>query len=208
MSEIENIYERELTLLEKIQAALYKFSKLSERWSEDRQIFSKQGNDLDQLLQAFKAQVDQFEKTTPQFKQRLVSVIEESISSASKTAVNELKNTVQQEARSEIERTISPLNNSVKNAQTTLENYKAHSSFSDWKMIVLLVGVAILSGALCGGFIAEKIMPAPTYPLTDKQIRSLWGGQTLSKVWPKLSKAEQKHLQALFDQQAEKETSQ
>lgn len=198
MSEIENIYERELTLLEKIQASLYQFSKLSERWSEDRQIFSKQGSDLDQLLQAFKAQVDQFEKTTPQFKQRLVSVIEESISSASKTAVTELKNTVQQEASAEIERTIKPLNNSVKNAQAALENYKAHSSFNDWKMVALLVIVAILSSVLCGSYIAEKLMPEPRLTLEEPFYHYFTTGEKLSQNWSKLTPSEKKHLRQLM----------
>lgn len=170
---------------ERLEAVLYQFISLYERWSEDRQVAAKQGANAAKLVQYFTEQVKNFEQLESGVKRSII----ESIREVSKSVGKQISDAALQVAAEQIDRTVKELQFSAKNAQSVLESYKREVISTQWKVICATVGATIATCSL----LVWLVIPKPVIPLTDKQIEVLRSGQLMNLVWPKLSKKEQEH---------------
>ncbi len=63
--------EESLTPSEQLEAILFQFVNLYERWSEDRQVAAKQGADIAKFVKEFAEQVEHFENIEEFVRQQL-----------------------------------------------------------------------------------------------------------------------------------------
>jgi len=77
-----SIDPQKLTSQEHLEAILFQFVKLYERFSEDRQVCVKQSSDTAKLVSSFMDQVNRFETLTPVVCDALASAIKKVINNA------------------------------------------------------------------------------------------------------------------------------
>lgn len=183
---------QEMTQEERLKAILYQFITLYERWAEDRQAAAKQGADTTQLVNIFIEQVKRFKELEPQVRQQILTSIQNTTTSAVKTISEEIG----KEATRAVESTARQLTNSVEQTQRTLGAYQQEVVTTQWK-VILTTAVTTIATCL---LLVWLLMPKPTLPLTDDQIKDMYGGKLMTLVWPKLSEKERKHWKALADQ--------
>jgi hypothetical protein len=82
---------------------------------------------------------------------------------------------------------------SVGQAERMLVEYQSSLNWSHWKTIAVTAFSSIATSLL----IVWWLMPAPTLPLTDQQIKTYQAGQLLTSFWDKLSNRQQKWLSNL-----------
>ncbi len=180
-----------LTQQEHFEALLFRFVTLYDRISEDRQVGAKLSADTKKLVSHFVDQVNRFEKLTP--------AVCDSLESSIKMMIARISNDVSQEinhsafrATEEIARR---LKLTVDETQKTLSSCNLQIKNQFFKTILISVGSAIASSLL----IVWLLLPKPTLPLSPVQVEAMHYGSVLVKVWPKLSKSEQRHFIKLID---------
>ena len=184
--------EPELSLDDRLKAIAYQFVKLYERWSEDRQVAAKQGAELAELVTQFTQQVDKFMQLEGQVRQQLANTIQTTTQETVKT----LSGVISREARQAIDKTAFSLDAKVHHATQVLSAYKDEVINTQWKVIVTTVITTVATCLLA----VWLLIPAPTLPLTETQVKELYGGQMMNQVWPKLTKKERRHWLALRHQ--------
>jgi hypothetical protein len=96
--------------------------------------------------------------------------------------------------------TITDLNYAIDKARNRLEEaVNAHNEIVTWQfwktaMIATLASVVASAIMLT---IAFKAMPRPILPISDQQLEYLHLGESLSAMWPKLTKTERERLKKL-----------
>lgn len=184
-------------LLDELKAILYQYKKLCDRWSEDRQDFAKQGYDIEQLVNVFTEKVEQFSKLEPIVKQKLVASIQE----AAKEGVKQVHDATRAEMNEAVSFTLERFQNTVHEARELLKGYEKKSRIDE----LFSYGKVIIVGIVSALLIVKLMMPNPIYPIDDERLHYIWAGEKLNQIWPKLSKAEQKKITALFDERSKKD---
>jgi hypothetical protein len=183
--------EQELSIEYRLKAIAYQFIALYERWSEDRQVAAKQGADTAELVKQFSEQVKSFKELEPKVRREFVA----SIQSATSSAFEKIGETIGKEATRATEQVTNQLTKVTEKAERTLTKYESELIANLWKII----GATVVSSIVASFLIVWLLIPRPTLPLTDNQIKDLRGGQLMDLVWPKLSKQEQQHWHQLAD---------
>jgi hypothetical protein len=181
----------ELSTENRLDAVLYQFVTLYERWSEDRQVAAKQGGDTAELVRLFTEQVKEFKSLEPSVRQDLVS----SIQQASVKAIGTIGAEVGKQAVIATDQAAALLNKSAKEAKETLKRYEQELFYSHW----VTIGFSFITTIATCLLLVYFLIPRPTLPLTDPQVRDLRGGEIMKLVWPKLSKKEQEHWKELAE---------
>jgi predicted PurR-regulated permease PerM len=119
-----------------------------------------------------------------------------SISNATRRAAESIGKVLNQEANATVNKAADKLMDSVRAAQNSLSSYQSELTSNWW----FWAGLSFMTSLLTSLVLVAFLMPKPTLPLIDQQIRWLHNGQTMEIIWPKLSKKEQQHWQALADQ--------
>lgn len=179
----------ELTQEERLTAIAYQFINLYERWSEDRQIAAKQGADNAELVKLLTEQVKNFEAIESKVREFLVASINHSAVKAAKTVGDEVKKAATQSIDEINQRLLATAQRAEKAIADTQQEVKS----TYWTGLIFWLLLPIITSLL----IVWLFMPRPTLPLTTTQLNTLYGGQLMDRVWPKLSSNEKKHWLAL-----------
>lgn len=182
----------ELTMEDRLKAIAYQFIALYERWSEDRQVAAKQGADTAELVKLFAEQVKNFKELEPKVRQHLAA----SIQNATTTAAEKIGETIGKEASRATEQVTRQLANATERTERTLNQYEREIVTSQWKII----GIAVITTVVTCLLALWWIIPKPTLPLSDRQLKYATDGILMEQVWPKLSKQEQAHWLKLADE--------
>lgn len=180
--------EDSLTPEEHLEAVLFQFVNLYERWSEDRQVTAKQSADLTKFVKEFAQQVNKFAT----LEERVRNDIHTSMRTEAENMAVYLGGTIGEAARKQIAPTIKKLEEASDEARGKLISY--YSELSRYKWITL--GATVFATVLTSLLIVKFLMPTPAMPLTAQQIDTYGAGEVFQSILPKLS-ARQK--QWLFD---------
>jgi hypothetical protein len=183
---------QELTMEDRLKAIAYQFISLYERWSEDRQLAAQQGVDTAKLVNLFTEQVKNFKTLEPTVRQHLVVSIQNTTSSVAKKIGEEIG----KEASRVTEQVAHQLAQVSEKTKRTLTQYEGEIIATQWKVISISVFTTIVTCLL----LVWLLIPKPTFPLNNKQIKYLNSGMMMELVWPKLSKKEQQHWLELANQ--------
>lgn len=181
--------EEALTPEEHLEAILFQFVNLYERWSEDRQVTAKQSSDMAKFVKEFAQQVNQFANLEEKVRDDIHTSIRRE---AENTAVYFSK-TIGEAAKKEIAPTVDKLRAASNDASHVLSRYQSSMGWESWKM----VAVSVASSVFLALLIVFFCMPKPAIPITDQQLEYLKFGESMRYVWPKLSKAEQERIKKL-----------
>ena len=186
---VDDEQEETLTPEEHLEAILFQFVNLYERWSEDRQVTAKQSADLAKFVKEFAQQANQFAS----LEEKVRNDIHTSIRREAENTAVYFSQTIGESAKKEIEPTVRKLRDAVDDSESVLSRYQSSMSWESWKM----VAVSVVSSVFLALLIVFFCMPKPIIPLTDQQVEYLKFGESMRYVWPKLSKSEQEHIKKL-----------
>jgi len=190
MSQPEHVPE--MGIEDRLKAIAYQFITLYERWSEDRQAAAKQGADTAELIQLFTEQVKGFKELEPKVRQQILESIQNAAAGVAKTVAE----ATTKEATRATEAITQQLASATQQAENTLNHYQADVIANQWKMI----GITAITTIITCLLLVWLLIPKPTLPLTNDQIKDLRSGQLMALVWPKLTKKEQAHWLKLADE--------
>ena len=146
-----------LTPDQQLQAVLYQYVKLYERWSEDRQVLMAQVAKLETVIQNLSNEVDSFAELELDIQKQIRSSIQQASTQIVQSVKQEARALVEEKIHSQIER----LDQMLGKTELLLRDYGTQTRREKWK----IPGAAILSGLLValgvGMLIAKLLMPAP-----------------------------------------------
>ena len=183
--------QQKLTSQEHLEAILFQFVKLYERYSEDRQVGIKQSSDTAKLVSHFTAQVNRFEQLAPAVREQLTN----SIKAIMTHAAQEVSQEINTAAFRATENITHQLKSAAEDVERTLMRANTDAKHQFLKTILIAVGSAIASGML----IAWLLMPKITMQFSSEQIQQMRYGQALEMIWTKMSKKEQTRFLHLID---------
>ncbi len=181
--------ENILTQEEHLESILFQFVTLHEQWSKDRKIAAKQGANIEKFVQEFASEVERFSK----IEDYTIAKLKKGLEQATESIATMLPNTVSHAVNRALDDSAGKIKESVRQAERMLVEYQSSLNWSHWKTIA----VTVLSSIAASLLIVWWLMPAPTLPLTDQQIRTYQAGHVLESFWPKLSKRQQDWLSNL-----------
>lgn len=171
-----------LTPDQQLQAVLYQYVKLYERWSEDRQVLMAQVAKLETVIQNLSNEVGSFSELELDIPKQIRSSIQQASTQIVQSVKQEARTLVEEKVRSQVDR----LDQMLGKTELLLLHYGTQTRREKWK----IPGAAILSGLVValgvGMLIAKLLMPPPIIPLTDGQYQALMEGLVYERVWPKL----------------------
>jgi len=140
--------DTQLSATDRIEAVLYQYVNLYERWSEDRQMFAKKGADISNLIETIKEEVRRLEL--------IDESVKDSLEKQLKVVVGELKIALVEmttdEAKKELWEAGQQLKNIVSKVDLTLRQsmWEVTKSRWQWFGITMLASVssAVLSSAI------------------------------------------------------------
>lgn len=169
---------------ERLEALLYQYAKLYDRWSEDRLVAAKQAADSEKLMIVMAEQIKKFTRLENSVREQIRNTIANSAKEVGKTIGEE----VTIAAAKEIKNTSEKLEQSSHLVIEKLNRYglneKAHK---------ISIFACVFMAAIFTGFVVGKwSLPGPY--LTGKDFKTYQWGVIIENVWPKLSKKEQQKL--------------
>jgi len=176
-----------------LEAILYQFVNLYERFTFDRQLSTQQNVEVARLI-------EEFGKTVAHFKTLEANVrrgLQQSIQQEAESVATHLGGTLTYEISQQVESILGKLQEAVRGAQQALQEYDTALSSTYWKMMGMMVLTAILSSFL----IVKFFMPEPLLPLTGQELDTYAKGEFLERVWPRLSSHEREKFLAMGDGQ-------
>jgi hypothetical protein len=184
-----------LTPDQQLQAVLYQYVKLYERWSEDRQVLMAQVAKLETVIQNLSNEVGSFSELELDIQKQIRSSIQQASTQIVQSVKQEARTLVEEKVRSQVDR----LDQMLGKTELLLLHYGTQTRREKWK----IPGAAILSGLVValgvGMLIAKLLMPPPIIPLTDGQYQALMEGLVYERVWPKLPPEAQADWQQTAD---------
>lgn len=180
--------EESLTPEEHLEAVLFQFVNLYERWSEDRQVTAKQSADLAKFVKEFAQQVNKFSA----LEEKVRDDIHTSMRTEAENIAFYLGGTIGEAARKQIAPTIKKLEEASDEARGNLVSYYSELSSYKW----MTIGVTVLTTIITSLLIVKFLMPTPVMPLTAQQIDTYGAGEVFQSILPKLSTRQK---QWLFD---------
>jgi chromatin segregation and condensation protein Rec8/ScpA/Scc1 (kleisin family) len=172
-----------LTPEEQLESILYQFIALYERWSEDRQVASKQGAEVAQLVKAFSAEVVRFSGMEKEVVVALRQALSKTVAAMGET----FQGVVSQAVDQALDHSASKLRESVSHAERLLARYQAVVSWGRWKFMALMVATSVLTSVV----VVELLMPRPVAILDEHGLATYELGKSFGALWPMLSKEKQ-----------------
>lgn len=183
----ENLPEKTEVLKpeEQLEAILYQFVNLYERWSEDRQAAAKQGAELNKLVKNFSEEVINFK----QLESNVKSQIRDSILNAGTTVTKSIGNQIKADAQEAIKEASATLSKAVQQTQQTLAEAGNEVNGGLWRLVFGSFFCAILTALLILWFFI------PSRIVMDNDFKNaIADGVRYEKFWPKLNNAQQQWL--------------
>jgi hypothetical protein len=173
---------------DRLDAVLYQFITLYERWSEDRQVAVKQGADAAKLVKEFTAQIESLKGLEPAIRKDLAGNIEEAflkVQDKVSEVVSKASVKRMDESFKELERIFRDVAQQLKHQKEAVQ-----LRYGFWQTVIIAISGSIMASL----FLVWLLIPQPTLPLTNKQISELKVGHILGNAWTKLDKAEQDRI--------------
>jgi hypothetical protein len=171
--------EESLTPAEQLEAILFQFVNLYERWSEDRQVAAKQGADIAKFVKEFTDQVEHFES----IEEFVRAQIRSSMNDATVLVASSISRAATDAIQKETSRAADDIRDAVSTAKGLLTSYQSSLNMTHWKML----GAMVLSSIATSLLIVYFLTPKPTLPLTGNDIQIYELGRTFSQIWPTIS---------------------
>lgn len=178
--------ETPLTQDEHLEAILFQFVSLYERWSEDRQKSAKQGADIEKFIKQFASEIDRFSKIEDAVIAKLKKGLEQTTENVSSMVQRSVSHAVDEALGHAAEK----VRESARYAENVYSEYQSSLSWSHWKLIFLTV----LSSIVVSLLIVLWLMPNPVAPLTDRQMVTYHNGVIFNGFWDKISRRQQQWL--------------
>lgn len=182
---LQNVEQEEsLTPEEQLEAILFQFVNLYERWSEDRQKAAKQGADIEKFIKQFASEVDRFSA----IENAVIEKLKKSLNDTTVTISNMLYDAVSHSVDRSLDNSVRKIKESAHYAENVFSEYKSSLNLSHWK----LVAITALSSITASLLIVWFLMPKPTLPLTYDDMKIYKLGKTFSELWPILPEDKKK----------------
>ena len=195
---LQNVEQEEsLAPEEQLEAILFQFVNLYERWSEDRQKAAKQGADIEKFIKQFASEVDRFSA----IENAVIEKLKKSLSDTTVTISSMVYDAVSHSVDRSLDNSARKIRESADYAENVFSAYKSSLNLSHWK----LVAITALSSITVSLLIVWWLMPKPTIPLTDAQLTAYHNGMVLNSFWDKLSHRQQQWLLNVADDKENKE---
>jgi hypothetical protein len=210
--------EKPLTAEDHLEAILFQFVNLYERWSEDRQVGAKQGAKIEKLIMSLADEVSSFRSAGKKVREDIGKRMTESGAAIS----NDLQECVRDQVRKTLVATIGgfteslkgnasrvdkmmldtvdytrrQMESTVKDAGNALSNIH-HAELERRNLITigasvfLSIAVSVILGLLICWW---EIPRLAVLPLSTEQMHSYQMGEALMTVWPLLGKRQQDEL--------------
>ncbi len=176
---------------EKLASICYQFINLYEYWSADRKDIAAEVKRAAELINKFKKQIDQFDALGDKLHKETTRHIE----SAVVRAVDIIRKDLHAEAFKTIEPVAQRLLVCLNEAERVLKNQQSYFHKKQTQTIVAV----IFSTVLVSLAIVWLLIPRPTLPLTQDQIKEINIGYQIEKKWPSLSAHEKNQLKRLIN---------
>jgi|GEM_PF-3169025 len=186
---LEEPEENILTQEEHLESILFQFVTLHEQWSKDRKIAAKQGANIEKFVQEFASEVERFSK----IEDYTIAKLKKGLEQATESIATTLPNTVSHAVNRAFDDSAGKIKESVRQAERMLVEYQSSLNWSHWKTLAITAFSSIATSLL----IVWWLMPTPTLPLTDQQIRTYQAGHVFESFWGKLSHRQQDWLSNL-----------
>lgn len=173
------VEDEALTQEEQLEAILFQFVNLYERWSEDRQKNAKQGADIEKFIKQFSSEVERFSTIENAVIGKLKKDLDQTTVSISEMVHGAVSHAVDRS----LDNSARKIKDSALYAQNIFSECQSSLNWSHWK----LIAITALSSIVASLLIVWLLMPKPTLPLTNKQIDTYQNGQVLESFWDKLS---------------------
>ena len=178
--------ESAMTLHERLEALLYQYVRLYERWSEDRQVFAQKGAELSQALAAMQTEIKHLSTIEASVRRSLSSELQSVVQATQKAVVlaatGEAKKSLEQ-AEQRFRAMIAEVDRAFR--QTAREVVQ-----SRWQWFTITVLSAVLGGLLFAWF----LLPHRLYQLTQQQADLVSMGGRLLTIINHMPKKERQQL--------------
>jgi len=171
---------------EQLEAILYQYVNLYERWSEDRQSFAKKGAELTALIETVESAVHQLEDVELRLK-RLLSQRLEQIAEEVKTTLMKATTVT---AKESLRQTTQHLQQVVVKTDRVLNDSREEITKGRWRWFAVTLVSAVLSSVV----LAHWVLPANLHPLTPRQVASMQLGASFLVSLNHLPKPERDRL--------------
>lgn len=173
-----------LTPTERLDAVLYQYINLYERWSEDRQVFAKKGADLSQAIDTMQKEIERLQT----LEDRVEATLAQQCQGVAKQINETIVNTATAEAKKSMAAITQQCQQVVNNAQQTLHYSLKEIANARWQWI----SVTVLTAVFCSVLFSWLVLPNAVYSLNPSQIQTMARGQEFTALWRHLSRAERK----------------
>lgn len=175
---------------DKLEALMYQFITLYERWSEDRQALVKQQAQFDKLMEMLIQQIGSLKQLDTQLQENVSQRIEETLNHTSQV----VSNAIERSTTKHVKAIVNTLEQAVKRADGSLRTYRElfYRSLQTWVL------AAVLGSVITAGLFAFMFVPRFSPSLTNEQLSDLSYGQFMETVWSKLPEKKRKELRTLY----------
>ncbi|MCP4278799.1 MAG: hypothetical protein GY776_02190 [Alteromonas sp.] len=182
--------ETPLSPEQRLEAILYQYVNLYERWSEDRQAFAQKGAELSKLSASVHAEVERLadveQRVQQSLKKELVAVVS--------TAKAQIVGVATDQAKEELWRAAQQLNRVVTETEQTLQQSFWEVAKSRWQWF----GITLAGGALSGFLFSFCFLPLHLHPLSETQLTWMSSGRAFDENFSDLSHADQDKVMRLL----------
>lgn len=196
VNEKENQVKPLSQLQQSLEALLYQYLNLHDRWAEERQAAVK--NDA-AFAKAVETTINEVKK---------LSIINTNLPNQISQTLNEVSNKITLTlheasivaADSQMVEVVGKLNKIFTKAEAQLRAYQIETVGAVWKMWI----IALLSSLLTAGIFIGVLIPiwkSPTLPLSERQVKDMYRGAQIGEIWDKLSSKERKRLVDLMEKE-------
>lgn len=171
---------------EALETILYKFLSLHDAMDKQRVTLEHQNEDLTVLIQAFTEEIQKYQQFDTAIRQQIAM----SIQVATKSLGHHLGEEAQKTMTVAISDIAYQLHHAADKTQQTLQKAQERAQDAVWKRLLGTVLCAVFASVAS----VWLLMPTPTLPLTQDQLKLYQLGQDFSRQMNKLSEHEQKTI--------------
>jgi len=173
---------------------LYRYIKLYELWSEDRQALTAEMEKLAEAIGQLSKGVKAFSRLEPQVKQTLDDSVKASIHEATYQAMNAIREGSSELAGKMVNYHIDVLNQTIFKAESLLGRYELQTEWAERKRFIWTTVSNVLTAVGVGVLVVCFLMPSP---LSPDQLDDMQAGREFMQAWPYLSKGERDRINQL-----------
>lgn len=168
-----------------LEAILYQFVQLYERFLEERKELSRQMDLIEHSVDALSELIVHLES----LEKKVKSTIQKSIEVEAEKTVVYLKKTLASEVSQHVQPMMDQLQKKLNGAVDPLIHHSSRFRFTVAEIKMMMV--TVLTSVCLSVCFVKWLMPVPVLPLTEAQWKTYTLGRQFEAFWPRLSKAKQ-----------------